>query len=86
MVVAANTTLEVDSPMAAVVEGAHTTSKAEEAEGRGKSTVRGPPQPAIARNNVNDRSDSMNEQKKSERQQPNEKDTRNTLAATNIQC
>ena len=37
--VAANTTLEVDSPMAAVVEGAHTTSKAEEAEDRGKSTV-----------------------------------------------
>lgn len=39
MVVVANTTLEVDSPMAAVVEGARTTSKAEEAEDRGKSTV-----------------------------------------------
>ena len=39
VVVAANTTLEVDSPTAAVVEGAHTTSKAEEAEDRGKSTV-----------------------------------------------
>ena len=37
--VAANTTLEVDSPMAAVVEGAHTTNKAEEAEDRGKSMV-----------------------------------------------
>ena len=39
MVVAANTTLEVDSPIAAVVEVAHTTSKAAEAEDRGKSTV-----------------------------------------------
>lgn len=32
---AANTTLEVDSPTVAVEEGAHTTSKAEEAEDRG---------------------------------------------------
>ena len=39
MVAAANTTLEVDSPMVAVVEVAHTTSKAVEAEDRGKSTV-----------------------------------------------
>ena len=39
MVVVASTTLEVDSPMAAVVVGAHTTSKVEEAEDRGKSTV-----------------------------------------------
>lgn len=37
---AVNTTLEVDSPMvAAVVEVAHTTSKAVEAEDRGRSTV-----------------------------------------------
>ena len=45
-----------------------------------------PPQPALARNNVNDRIDSMDEQKKSERQQPDENRTRNVLAATNIQC
>lgn len=45
-----------------------------------------PPQPALARNNVNDRNDSMNEQKKSERQQPSGNDTRNALAATTIQC
>lgn len=36
----ANTTLEVDSPIAAVVvEVAHTTSKAVEVEDRGKPTV-----------------------------------------------
>lgn len=35
VVAAANTTLEVDSPTVAVEEGAHTTSKAEEAEDRG---------------------------------------------------
>ena len=39
MVAAANTTLEVDSPMAAAVEVVHTTSKAVEVEDRGKSTV-----------------------------------------------